>query len=331
MFERNIYQTYGLFCEERFLLGDYEAFTANDNIYIFVPKDDYPFPDRLNMAKWLKENGEERIAEIVPTLANKEIAVIDGFAGSLFLAPKLRYVYEQPIGEQLAIFHQRGELWNEAESRKYRINYFNQWNVIWEKRLDQLERWYIRLLQQGAQTEIDEQFLLTFPYYLGLTETAIQYFINSKSDHPLSRQEKPTICHGHFTEKTWLILPYQFSQTILPTDFLLDHPSRDIAEYIRYQVLIKKAPFTEVAKFIDSYTAIRPITDYSWQLIFARLLFPVHYFTAVETFYNNQLIERYEKLAHRFYETIHTEQENEQLLKVMQQFIPNEKVVWLNT
>lgn len=329
MFERHIYETYGLFCEDRFLLRDMEAFIANGQIYIFVPKDDYPLRDRIYLAKWLKQNGEERICELVLTVRNEQTAVIDGIEGALFSAPMQQYETPHLVGEELATFHERGELTNEGDVRFIRMNFFQQWDVIWGKRLDQLENWYHRLLQQGAQTEMDEFFLMTFPYYLGLTETAIQYYLNSKRDHVLSSIEKPTICHAHFTEKTWIVLPDGFSQIILPTDLLFDHRSRDIAEYVRYLILMKKAPYEEVSEFIRTYSYVKSISDYTWQLVYARLLFPIHYFTAVEAFYRNQLIERYRPLADQLIETIHLEEENEQFLKMMQKLIRNEAVEWL--
>lgn len=329
MFERNIYQVYGLFCEERFLLRDMEAFHANGEIYIFVPKDDYPLQDRINLANVLKQNGEERVCELVLTVRNEQTAIIDGFEGALFVAPKQKYNAYRSNGEQLATLHERGEMKSEVDMRSLRMNFFNRWDMIWARRLEQLENWYHRLLHQGAETEIDELFLMTFPYYLGLTETAIQYYLNSKRDHVLSKIENPTICHAHFTEKSWLVLPDRVSQVILPTDLLLDHSSRDIAEYIRYLILMKKASYDEVSEFITNYSYVKPISDYSWQLIYARLLFPIHYFTAVESYYKNQLIERHLPLAERFMETIYLEEENEQFLKMVQQLIRNEAVEWL--
>lgn len=323
MFERNIYDHYHLYCEERFLLGGFESFVFGGNIYIFLPEDRYPIDVRLEMARLLKEMGEEGIVELVPTVTKQKTAFIDGCKGYLFKVPKPLNRETMPLGYRLALFHKRGETWNQLQPKKTSLAFFQQWNVIWEKRLDQLERWYVRLMQQGAQTEIDELFILTFPYYLGLCENAIQYIINSRIDRQGFFLEQPTICHFRFTDQTWLVLPNETIATVkLPIDFCIDYPSRDIAEYIRYSVLEKRTTVDEVLQFIEDYSYERTLTSDSWQLIFGRLLFPAHYFSVVEQYYSNQMIERHRYFAEQFSNTIYRERENEQLLKMFAEISP---------
>lgn len=330
MFERQIYEAYGLFCEERFFVGDYEAFIANGKIYIFVPIKDGDFQECLQMASWLKSRGEQNIAERVDTVRNEPMAVIDGEEGMLFVCPERSWTKAASPGEELALFHERGRIFPNRRLRSFRRNYYLQWHKLWEKRLEQLERWHGRLMLQGAQTEIDELFLTTFPYYLSLSETAMQYFVNVLNNVLQSERDLPSICHERFTETTWPVLPKPFSFTILPTDFLIDHYSRDVAEYIRHEIVFKHSPFEKIASFLEQYSRVQPLSSFAWQMIFARLLFPLHYFTCAESFYKNEKLARYSELAKQFVRVLQTEQKNTELLKIVQQFVPYEKIDWLN-
>ncbi|MCJ7991147.1 hypothetical protein MUB15_20735 [Priestia sp. OVS21] len=62
--------------------------------------------------------------------------------------------------------------------------------------------WYGRLRALPNQ-EMEKRFLETFPYYLGLTENAIQYLVDTEIDDLPRSVDAATICHHRFGQKTW--------------------------------------------------------------------------------------------------------------------------------
>ncbi len=89
------------------------------------------------------------------------------------------------------------------------------------------------------KNEVDEQFVETFPYYLGVAENAVQYVMDTQLDEAPMRGDMPTICHEQFTPETW-------EMGKIPTDWVFDHASRDVAEWIRKQWLTKQSDETIV-------------------------------------------------------------------------------------
>ncbi|WVE36621.1 spore coat protein YutH, partial [Priestia megaterium] len=94
-----------------------------------------------------------------------------------------------------------------------------------------------------------------------------------------------TICHHRFGQKTW----GEDHVYKLPADWVFDHPSRDIAEYIREQYLLTYAvDERHMHQFLSEYEKVNPLSSFSWRLLYARLLFPVHYFEVIEGYYSVQ-------------------------------------------
>ncbi len=81
----------------------------------------------------------------------------------------------------------------------------------------------MQLLHERPQSEVDEAFLFTFPYFMGLTENAIQYAVDARIDERSSAYEQGTICHRRFTERTWLVPSERGNILKCPTDFIYDH------------------------------------------------------------------------------------------------------------
>ena len=75
----------------------------------------------------------------------------------------------------------------------------------------------------------EKKFIESFPYYLGLTENAIQYLVDTELDDEPKECDSGTVCHQRFSRMTW---PHE-QPLRLPVDWVFDHPTRDIAEYLR--------------------------------------------------------------------------------------------------
>ncbi len=62
--------------------------------------------------------------------------------------------------------------------------------------------------------EMEKRFLETFPYYLGLTENAIQYLVDTEIDDLPRSVDAATICHHRFRAKNMGKTTFTSSQQI---------------------------------------------------------------------------------------------------------------------
>lgn len=206
-------------------------------------------------------------------------------------------------GGSLAHFHLRGQLLS------FQVNSASElgkWRERWEQRLEGLEKSVGQLVR-----EQDDPFarliVQSFPYYMGITENAIQYTIDTEIDGAPQQWDSGTICHFAFNERTWNREPAIHQ----PFNWVFDYAARDIAEWIRSEYWQGSLFYrTRFIDFIRQYQQVRPISPFSWRLIYARLLFPVHYFECAESYFvkgslhvkkeNEERLKRYIANSHEY-------------------------------
>lgn len=184
------------------------------------------------------------------------------------------------IGRQLARFHHRGK---RLQAPITALNRTGEWKDLWAARLEQMEKVWGRMIHEPPREEFDKMFIESFPYYMGLCENAIQYVSDTELDEQLHQFDYGTICHERFHEGLW-----KSEQEIRnPFDWVLDHPSRDISEWVRDRYFKSNRTIRpDMLNFLRQYQSISPISRFAWRLIYSRLLFPLHYFVCVEEYYN---------------------------------------------
>ncbi|MED4163405.1 spore coat putative kinase YutH [Halalkalibacterium halodurans] len=330
MFERNVYDSFQLYCDSRFRTGRFQGFYAQGQPYLLVPREQIE-PDEeaaiLEMGEYLQRAGDGTVLKLIKAKTGPLHAKIDGQDVYLFQIP---YEYErfgmlqtdEDIGRHLATFHQAGA---QYVGTAYQKGAYGKWPQLWEKRLEQLEEWHQRLLAQGPRTLVDEQFLFTFPYYLGMTENAIQFAVDAHYDEGGIERERGTICHKRFHNDTWIRL--ENGRLKVPTEFVYDHPSRDLAEWLRSKELEIARPEDRalaIQSFLHAYGQHAPLSRLCRRFIFARLLFPVHYFQTIEDYYSCQIEEKRRTLEKEVLHLFEKETTHEQFLRmVQQQLFPN--------
>jgi spore coat protein YutH len=324
MFERNLYDVYGIYCDTRFSIGEYEGFEAGGKSYILLPKEECMLPEEemVSFTEFMRQVGDTSILTPIATLYKRKSGLIDGqevYVCELpnqeqrdHLAP-FRFQTATEKGAHLAAIHHYGK---QLPYQRKGYDFFGQWPKLWETRLEQLEGWYQQVAYERPQSYIDEAFLFSYPYFMGLTENAIQYVVDATLDDRSRDLEKPTICHRRFNDRTWIVLTEAGDIVKRPTEFVYDHPCRDLAEWIRDQHWTE-SPFSweKVESFISGYEQYETLSTYSWKLLYARLLFPLHYFEAIEEYYRSQIKE--ERITHgqAFLRLLDNEHKNEQFLK----------------
>jgi spore coat protein YutH len=106
--------------------------------------------------------------------------------------------------------------------------------------------------------------------------------------------QRGTICFRRF--------PYEqnVESILTPDGWVYDHPARDISEWIRalyWQEAGTADVYRKMTTFLNDYERIKPLTISCWRLIYGRLLFPLHYFEAIEGYYMSK--NEHEKNKHK--------------------------------
>lgn len=173
-------------------------------------------------------------------------------------------------GEELAALHAVGLVYPYEPQT---ISSYGQWKGLW---IDKLTAFEEKVEWEARDTPNAYYRLLmdSLPYVLGLSENAIQYMQESESDRGFHEADQGTIVFSRYDG--------QLNQPFLwMTDLAYDHPTRDLAEYIRYKLLEKENPADEIRVFLDDYQKVVPLSIFGWRLLYARLLYPIHLFDII--------------------------------------------------
>lgn len=258
-------------------IGDRFIVRSGDDIYVAVPTNEKEsdMQQLYYMAMYMRAQGDETIATLLPTKTGRLIGMLQGEQVSVWKIENRMQMGD--IAQQLALFHRRGRTYPYAVSSRSR---FGQWGELWGQRIDQLEQFWQLQVESPKKNDVDKRFIETFPYYLGFTENAIQYVVDTQLDEVPMRSDMPTICHEQFSQQTW-------EAGKIPTDWVFDHASRDVAEWIRKQWLTARSDET-IVRFLQTYEYSQSLSRFAWRMIYARLLFPLHYFQAIENYYGSE-------------------------------------------
>ena len=98
-----------------------------------------------------------------------------------------------------------------------------------------MEKVWNGLLFQTPEDEFERMFIDSFPYYIGLTENAIQYLVDTEIDDEPMETDSGTVCHERFSKRHGGQLNNYMIKN--PFDWVFDHRSRDLAEWTRERYL----------------------------------------------------------------------------------------------
>ncbi|HHW37827.1 MAG TPA: spore coat protein YutH [Bacillales bacterium] len=298
MIERDLYEQYRLNNSQLIKYRNFQAFYEQGSLYVIVPIPQIEREELLElkqMSDYLQFQKEDRMAHFVPTVTQELIGYINGESIALFKLPNINRGRRFSDGEDLARFHNMGRYYPYPPQTATRLGL---WKTMWENRLDQLEEWWGQRIQGLPENHFEKLFFETFPYYLGISENAIQYVADCMWEDTRREAQLGTICYVKYKPQT------DSETVIFPTDLIFDHSTRDLAEWIRTKY-VNGADMQEISSFLNQYERIMPLSTVSCRLLFGRLLFPLSYFEAVEGYYSTALEKRklrYEKQLFRVLE-----------------------------
>jgi spore coat protein YutH len=275
---------FGIQPERQTQIGRYEGFISKDQIFIVAPLGESKehLTELKGIADHLIQNGDRHVLNITKTKSGELWGEKEGNSFCLLSCQLNERQPIKQIGRKLAKFHLRGLTIPFKVERTSRIG---QWKQLWEKRLNQMEGVWQSKMYQSPENEFERMFLESFPYFMGLTENAIQYLVDSEIDETPGQMDNGTVCHERFSNPTW------GKEFVLknPMDWVFDHRSRDLAEWTRGVYFESKhAHHGQVRKFYQEYQSLAPLSAFGWRLLYSRLIFPLHYFECIEEYYITQ-------------------------------------------
>ncbi|WP_027410076.1 spore coat putative kinase YutH [Anoxybacteroides tepidamans] len=283
-----IEREYGLKVERMEQLSRYYTFISRNERYIIVPawnRTEAEMNELQQMGAYLAAKGDLSVASFVQTKKGTWIAVDQG--GQHFTILRIYpHLYRRtiPIGKELAKLHERGRLF---PARVFHSKRIGLWKELWGQRVDQMDSFWKEKLKMKRETEFEQLFVESFPYYAGLAENAIQYVVDTELDEQPYGVDAATICHERLSRTLWA----EGTEIKLPTDWVYDHCARDLAEWVR-SIYLKDGWLEEpINHFFREYERVTPLSAFAWRLVYARLLFPIHYFECIEGYYSTKIEE----------------------------------------
>ncbi|AGK55479.1 spore coat putative kinase YutH [Bacillus sp. 1NLA3E] len=306
--ERN----YGIKADEEIKIGNYSACRRGDQLYFLirpVNKDTDELSELQTIALHLSQNGDSSVPLFFPAKNGELLSQWENDKACVLVSKSVERRKITKLGRKLGKFHKRGR------SLQYpikKISRLGQWKELWEKRLDQMENVWNGKLFQFPENEFERMFLESFPYYMGLAENAIQYLVDTELDETPTEIDHGTICHERFSSSTW-------GDSILtknPFEWVLDHGSRDLAEWTRERYFYNTQTYEPDLKgFFADYQSTTKLSPFSWRLLYARMLFPLHYFESVEGYYLTQSEQTRNSLEDQMLKLLNQSGEYEQFLR----------------
>ncbi|MCJ7840322.1 spore coat protein YutH [Lederbergia sp. NSJ-179] len=299
--------------ERSIKIGDMIHYLAQGSVYSTVQVTQWEqeaLIELYEMSEHMAKMGDKKVSTFVAANNGKYLITLNEQDYVVLHNHYVRSSARRNKGRQLAKFHERGSY---LQAPITQLNREGQWKEFWITRLEQMEKVWSGLVREPSEERFEQLFVESFPYYLGICENAIQYVKDTELDVPRSHSDQRTICHQNFRESLW---DSKTSVIRNPFDWVVDHKARDIAEwvrecYFRYQ----RSYQPELLRFLEGYQSIVPLSRFSWRLIYARLLFPLHYFTCVENYFLTSSEASKKQLEERLSRLIRDARDYEQFLR----------------
>lgn len=149
---------------------------------------------------------------------------------------------------------------NTVKNLKLESNY-QKWNILWETKIDYFE---YQLNQFGNKYPLIRESL---SYYIGMAETGIMLFKNTRLDNIES-----CISHRRIKSTSTLFDLYN------PLNYVFDYKVRDAAEYFKTLFLEKEDIFSDIVNYI-SYNYL---SEHDCLAFYIRMFYPSFYFDMYE-------------------------------------------------
>ncbi|GGA76695.1 hypothetical protein [Ornithinibacillus halotolerans] len=277
---------YNIHVTEQVRINGRDGFHDKYNYYFIISatNKEMILLEQAALAYYLTEIGYKHTAIPIPTMGNKWFVEKDNQHYLVLKVEKIQDSSTLTHGQRMAEFHNKSA---EYQYEPTEISSYGQWKELWIKKITAYEQ-KIQLEMEGKSSSNKYYRLLVdmFPYIIGISENAIQYIQESETEKRFHKSDQGVFTFHRYTN--------DLLQPIIWTDKLVyDHPSRDLAEYIRHHLLLDSVPINEMKQFLIDYQELRPLSVFSWRLLYARLVYPIHLFDFIEKGFNGENVDEY--------------------------------------
>jgi spore coat protein YutH len=300
LLQKMLKEVYGISADSEVTLGRYHGYKQNDGLYLIMTANalkEQEISELAKIAEHMQKFGDLNVSKMVADKEGNQVCDWQGNKYCVLLNRASPLPEKLKTGRKLAKLHARGR---QIPFKVEHLNRVGQWKQLWEKRLDQMEKVWSGKLYTEPENDFEVMFIESFPYYMGLAENAIQYLADTEIDDQPTKIDHGTVCHERFTNTVWRG-PYYVKN---PFDWVFDHASRDLAEWVRERYFSNiQTSQPDIKNFITEYQSLTVLSPFSWRLLYARLLFPLHYFETVENFYitsSEQMRHQYEDQLRKY-------------------------------
>lgn len=164
---------------------------------------------------------------------------------------------------------------NNANIKNNKILDRSDWVTLWSTKIDYFE---YQIGQVGKKYPLICEYL---GYYIGLAENAISYAKNTTQESKKSQYDTLTIAHKRIKANDTAFEIYN------PISLIIDYQARDLGEYIKSKFFDGADIWSEIDEYFKNYD----MSIYSKRLLYARLLFPSHFFDVYEAIIEGKLKE----------------------------------------
>ncbi|MEN2768355.1 hypothetical protein [Ornithinibacillus xuwenensis] len=302
---------YSIHVNEHVRVCGREGFRDHDYLYFIISSANKEtiHLEQAALSYYLAENGFKHTALPIPTVDNSWFVDHGNNRYIVLRVEELQDSSRESHGTLLANFHETTAAYTYEPKE---ISSYGLWKDLWIKKLTAFEN---KLNHESTANSSNyyRRLVDVFPYIIGISENAIQYMQESETDKRYHYGDQGVFCFRRYKNHV--------NESVIWTDDLVyDHPTRDLAEYIRWKLLEEdEYAMKEVVSFMTDYQAVRPLSIFSWRLLYARLIYPIHIFDLMEDCFKggsddhntaelNRLIKKqvvYEKRLANLYDLMH--------------------------
>lgn len=134
----------------------------------------------------------------------------------------------------------------------------NNWEILWANKIDYFE---MQVHENAKKYPLIRE---SFDYFIGLSENAISYLVNTKREVSPTIYDMKVISHNSLDNSLYD-----------PSNIILDHKARDVAEYIKMSFFNNNL---NIFKELEEYFHYNYYSIYGIMVLFARILYPSFYF-----------------------------------------------------
>lgn len=272
---------YNIQANEKVVLAGRDGYKQDEYVYFTISSDNREIihMEQAALAYYLLENNYQHTAIPVANVNGDWFTEFDNRTYMVLMAQQLNHTKRGSGGLALASFHTLGSFYSFEPQQ---VSSYGQWKTLWIEKLEAYEK-HIPIAAKETPNDFFRLVMDTLPYLIGLSENAIQYLQESERESRFDETDQGTICFNRYSDN--------LQKSILwLDDIVFDHPVRDLAEYVR-SLLLSNTPLEEVIAFLRDYQTERPLSIFSWRLLYARLLYPVHFFDHFDTVMRGKPLE----------------------------------------